>query len=72
MATSNALALALVDYKNAVGTASSLFGFFYYSIVSGFTLLMGLLHNGTLLLIPVYFLGIRCFMIWVERICLQD
>jgi hypothetical protein len=28
IATSNALTLALVDYKHSIGTASSLFGFF--------------------------------------------
>jgi hypothetical protein len=34
MTTSNALALALVDYKSCTGTASSLFGFFYYCLIS--------------------------------------
>ena len=48
MATSNALALALVDYKWCIGTASSLFGFFYYCLISLFTLGMGFFHNGTL------------------------
>jgi len=47
MATSNALALALVDYKHAIGTASSLFGFFYYCLISLFTFFMWFLHDGT-------------------------
>lgn len=72
MATSNALALALVDYKYAVGTASSLFGFFYYVVVSLFTLLMGLLHNGSLLVMPLYFLSICVFMLAVEKAWLKE
>ncbi len=71
MATSNALALALKDYKHAIGVASSLFGFFYYCLISIFTFLMGLLHNGTLLPMPLYFLGLSCFMIIVNRVCLR-
>lgn len=72
MATSNALALSLVDYKHAIGTASSLFGFFYYCIISVFTLLMGLLHDGTLLPMPLYFLALSCFMILVKQTWLKD
>ncbi len=55
MATSNSLSACLVQYKWCIGTASSLFGFFYYSLISLFTLGMGLLHNGTLLPMPLYF-----------------
>lgn len=72
MATSNALALALVDYKHAIGTASSLFGFFYYCLISLFTFFMGFLHDGTLLPMPLYFLALSCFMIIVNRICLKS
>jgi DHA1 family bicyclomycin/chloramphenicol resistance-like MFS transporter len=72
MATSNALALALVDYKHAIGTASSLFGFFYYCLISLFTFFMGLLHDGTLLPMPLYFLSLSCFMMIVNRICLKS
>ena len=67
MATSNALALALADYKWCIGTASSLFGFFYYSLISLFTLGMGALHNDTLLPMPLYFLGISLFMLIVQK-----
>ncbi|MDZ5762771.1 MFS transporter domain protein [Candidatus Cyrtobacter comes] len=70
MATSNALALALVDYKHA--TASSLFGFFYYGLISLFTFFMGFLHDGTLLPMPLYFLGLSCFMMIVNRIFLKN
>ena len=72
MATSNALALALVDYKHAIGTASSLFGFFYYFLISLFTFFMGFLHDGTLLPMPLYFLALSCFMMVVNRICLKS
>ena len=67
MATSNALALALVDYKWCIGTASSLFGFFYYCLISLFTLGMGALHNDTLLPMPLYFFGISLFMLIVQK-----
>ena len=72
MATSNALALSLVDYKWCIGTASSLFGFSYYALISLFTLWMGMLHNGTLLPMPLYFLGISVFMLLVKRTMLRD
>jgi MFS transporter, DHA1 family, multidrug resistance protein len=67
MATSNALALALTDYKWCIGTASSVFGFFYYCLISLFTLGMGFLHNGTLLPMPLYFFCIGLFMLIVQR-----
>lgn len=54
----NILSLALEQYKTTIGTASSLFGFYYYCLISLFTLIMGLLHNDTLLPMPLFFLGI--------------
>lgn len=72
LVTSNALSLALVDYKNCIGTASSLFGFFYYMGVSLFTYGMGFCHNGTLYLMPIYFCAIATFMILVNKIMLTD
>lgn len=70
--TSNALALALVDYKWCIGTASSLFGFFYYLWISFFTLGMGWLHNGSLLTMPLYFLLLSCFMLLVEKYLITE
>ncbi|AHE66830.1 multidrug effflux MFS transporter [Legionella oakridgensis] len=67
MTVSNALALALVDYKWCIGTASSLFGFFYYCVISLLTFGMALFHNGTLLPMPLYFLGISVLMILVRK-----
>ena len=72
MATSNALAIALIDYKWCIGTASSLFGFFYYCLTSLLTLGMGILHNGTLFPMPFYFLGIGVLMLAVYKILLPD
>lgn len=62
MVIANSLALALVDYKWCTGTASSIFGFIYYCIISLVTFGMGLLHNGTLLPMPLYFLVIAGLM----------
>jgi Na+/melibiose symporter-like transporter len=67
MVTSNALALALVHYKSCIGTASSLFGFYYYCLISLFTFGIGWLHNGSLLLMPLYFFIIGCTMLIVQR-----
>lgn len=67
MVTGNALALALVDYKWCIGTASSLFGFFYYCGISLVTLGMGSLHNGTILPMPLFFLGISLLLIVIRK-----
>lgn len=66
MVTSNALALALKNYKEGIGTASALLGFFYYSLISFFTFLMGIFHNGTLLPMPLYFwiLSSVMYILW--------
>ncbi len=63
----NALSIALVDYKTYTGSASSLFGFFYYCLISLFTLGMGWLHNDTLYPMPLYFLAIGIILM----ICYQ-
>lgn len=71
MVTGNALALALVDYKWCIGTASSLFGFFYYCGISLVTLGMGSLHNGTLLPMPLFFLGVSVLLLVVRKTLLS-
>lgn len=63
----NVLSLALEDYRGAIGTASSIFGFYYYLLISFFTLIMGLLHNNTLFPMPAYFLSIAVSMILACR-----
>lgn len=67
MNNGNALAMALVDYKWCTGTASSIFGFFYYIITSLITLGMGMLHNGTLYPMPLYFCSIAWSMFLVKK-----
>lgn len=69
IATLNALALALKDYKHAIGTASSLFGCYYYCFIALFTFIMGLIHDGTLLPMLLYFLTISCFVSIVNFYC---
>lgn len=68
---SNGLALALTDYKWCIGTATSLFGFFNYGLIALFTLGMGMLHNGTLLPMPLYFLSIGIFMLGVYQVIIN-
>ena len=66
LVTGNTLAMALLDYKWCIGTASSLFGFFYYCLISVFTFGMGMLHNGTLLSMPIYFFVISIGMLVIH------
>ena len=58
----NILSIALEKYRATLGTASSLFGFYYYCLISLFTLAMGLLHNHTLLPMPLFFMAIALTM----------
>jgi hypothetical protein len=67
MTISNALTLALSNYHWCTGASSSIFGFFYYGLVSLVTLGMSLLHNGTLLPMPLYFLSLSAFMLVVMK-----
>ena len=60
--TNNAMAIALKDYKWCMGTASSLFGFLYYILACSLTFIMGLLHNGTIIPMPLFFLSISSIM----------
>ena len=64
MITANALSSALVDYSHITGTASSLFGCFYYVLIALFTLGIGLLHNGTLFPLPLYLCAIT-LLLWI-------
>jgi len=70
MVQSNALATALIDYKWCIGTASSLFGFYYYCGISFFTFVMGFLHNGTLVPMPLYFFAISLLMLLIKQLIL--
>jgi MFS transporter, DHA1 family, multidrug resistance protein len=67
MVTTNSLAQALVEYKWCIGSASSLFGFSYYIVISLVTFGMGALHNDTLLPMPLYFLVLNILMLGAYR-----
>lgn len=63
----NCLSLALVDFQDVIGSAGALFSLGYYFLVSLFTFGMSLFHNGTLLAMPLYFLGITLIMLFVTK-----
>lgn len=54
MALPNCLSLALVKFQEAAGTAGAFLSLGYYVIVSICTFLMGLLHTGSLLVLPAF------------------
>lgn len=62
----NVLSIALRDYQAVLGTASSLFGFYYYCVISLLTFVMAMLHNHTLWPMPLYFL---CLAVMLTIIC---
>lgn len=68
MAIPNCLSLALVQYKDVVGTAGAVFGLGYYLLVSLITSGMSYLHNGSLLTMPLYFLGLSIAMVLVSKV----
>ncbi|WEG73999.1 multidrug effflux MFS transporter [Vagococcus intermedius] len=54
----NCLSLALVDFKDVVGTAGAIFSLAYYLLVSLCTFLMSVLHTGSLINMPLYFIAL--------------
>ncbi|GAK31156.1 transporter [Weissella oryzae SG25] len=50
------LSQALVGFENIIGTASGLFSFAYYILISILTYLITVIHNGSLFALPVYIL----------------
>jgi hypothetical protein len=50
----NSLSHALKPYQENAGTAGSIFGGAYYLLIAGFTWVMGAMHNGTSLPLPLY------------------
>lgn len=65
MSIPNCLSLALVNYGDVLGTAGAIFGLGYYIIVSLITTGMSLLHNESLLMMPMYFLCLTVAMVLV-------
>lgn len=67
MAIPNCLSLALIHYKDVLGTAGAIFGLGYYLVVSLITSGMSYLHNGSLLTMPMYFLVLAVIMALVSH-----
>lgn len=55
IALSNAISLALNGFEDVYGTAGSLFSLGYYLCISLLVRIMATLHNGSMLLMPSYF-----------------
>lgn len=66
MAIPNCLSLALNQYGDVLGTAGAIFGLGYYFVVSLITSGMSILHNGSLVTMPLYFLGLAILMVLVS------
>lgn len=58
MALPNCLSLALTKFSDTAGTAGAFLSLGYYVIVSLCTFLIGIFHTGSLLLLPLFCLGL--------------
>ncbi|MFC6346707.1 multidrug effflux MFS transporter [Vagococcus carniphilus] len=63
----NCLSLALVDFKDVVGSAGAIFSLGYYLLVSLITFGMSHLHNGTLYIMPIYFISLGFIMLILTK-----
>ncbi|WP_419153650.1 multidrug effflux MFS transporter [Weissella viridescens] len=62
---------ALVGYENIIGTASGVFGFAYYVMISLMTYGMSLMHNGTAFALPLYVGSLIVLMLVLTVTCLR-
>ncbi|MGY3777611.1 multidrug effflux MFS transporter [Isobaculum melis] len=62
----NCLSQGLADFQSVIGTAGGIFSLGYYLVVSLLTYGMSSLHNGSLWMMPLYFLGISCVMFMLD------
>lgn len=69
---SNSLSMAMENYRDCIGTASSFFNSFYWALISLCTFIMGYLHNGTLYPMPIYFLSLSIGMLVVFKIFIKQ
>lgn len=65
MITGSILSIALKNYTHCIGTAQSIFGFYYYLLICSFILMMAVIHNCSLTRMPLYFLTISVSMLFV-------
>lgn len=59
------LNLALKGYEDVIGSASGIFSFGYYLIVSFLTYLVSFIHNGTIWSLPIFILTVSLIMLLV-------
>jgi len=57
------LNLALKGYEDVIGSASGIFSFGYYLIVSFLTYLVSSIHNGTIWSLPIFILAVSIIML---------
>ncbi|WP_125760959.1 multidrug effflux MFS transporter [Companilactobacillus hulinensis] len=62
-----ALNLALKGYEDVIGSASGIFSFGYYLIVSLLTYIISIMHNGTIKSLPLFVLG-TCLIMLISYI----
>ncbi len=60
-----ALNLALKGYEDVIGSASGLFSFGYYLVVSLLTYLVSFIHNGTIWSLPIFIFVISLIMLLI-------
>ncbi|WP_334328366.1 multidrug effflux MFS transporter [Companilactobacillus sp. HBUAS59699] len=58
-----ALNLALKGYEDVIGSASGIFSFGYYLVVSLLTFVTSLIHNGTIRSLPIFMLVVSLVML---------
>jgi len=61
----------LVPYKDVIGTAGSVFGAAYYIVVAAATFMMGVVHNGTVLAMPLYLLFLSVVIMNVYKLAIH-
>ncbi|MHA3065376.1 multidrug effflux MFS transporter [Lacticaseibacillus saniviri] len=66
-----ALNLALIGYEDVMGSASGMFSFGYYLLISALTYLMSRLHNGTITRLPGYMVGVIAAMLIVYGVTVR-
>jgi len=67
IALPNCLSLALVSFQDVIGTAGAIFSLGYYLLVSLITSGMSFLHNGSLMIMPLYFFILSMILLLFGR-----
>lgn len=67
IALPNCLSLALVNFQDVIGTAGAIFSLGYYLLVSVITSGMSFLHNGSLIIMPLYFFILSMILLLFGR-----